>query len=117
MVRHLTLEDEENQPSLSLQEQPKAVQKKSNNKQKEFDFSSEDQCFVEPEPKEKKLALKERNRKVSGGKKNVVAKKKKAETAPVDKKDIAPKEKPSEEPQNLVPKIKVPETKPKDTPR
>jgi len=111
MVRHLTLEDEENEP---VHLQPNAAKKK-NNKQNAFDFNSEQQCFEESIPEVKKSALKERNRQVSGGKKSVPAKKKKTESALADKKDIVPTEK--QQPENLEPKTKVPVSKPKETPR
>lgn len=114
MVRHLSLEDEENDPMNMLAQQPKAVKKK-NNKQNAFELNSEEQGFEESNPEVKKCALKERNRQVSGGKKSVPAKKKKPETAATEKKNNVITEK-RESDENLAEK-KVPVTKPKDNSR
>jgi len=114
MVRHLSLEDEENDPTNQLAQQPIADIKK-NNKQNAFDFNSEEQCSEESNPEVKKSALKERNRQVSGGRKSVPAKKKKTESAAAEKKEnVLAKKRESDE--NLAQK-KVPVTKPKETSR
>ena len=114
MVRHLSLEDEENDPTNQLAQQPIADIKK-NNKQNAFDFNSEEQCSEESNPEVRKSALKERNRQVSGGRKSVPAKKKKSESAAAEKKEnVLAKKRESDE--NLAQK-KVPVTKPKETSR
>jgi hypothetical protein len=118
MIRHLSVEDEENEPDLLVGIDKKNI--KTKDKSAEYDILADEnrECFA-VEPEVKKSTLKERNRQVSGGKKPAPAKsvpvKRKRNESNNKKQPIVTVE---QEPQKAANKIKVPEPpKAKDIPR